>query len=117
MNRYKMVNNRTDEVRVFTRPYLTGREIKWATQMVHDYMDRTLKEDIEIDIYRNDKRIATVFGIILDTSFGYIVSTNIVDYTKIHSLEDIYSGKKVYRSHLSTGKGIETLTCMEEAWR
>lgn len=117
MNRYKMINSRTDEVLEFTRPYLTGREIKWATNMVHDYVDRTLNEDIEIHIYRNDKSIATVFGIVLDTTGGYIVSTNIVDYTKIHNLEDIYSGKTVYRSHLSTGHGIERLTCMEEAWR
>lgn len=118
MNRYKMVNSRTKEVLEFTRPYLTGREIKWATQMVHDYIDRTISDSITISIYRNDVMIALINGFVSRPYAGAACRCVMVitDLTK-HMWEPENIGRVVDWSYLPTGQGIETLTCMEEAWR
>lgn len=105
MNKYQFKFEQTGEILEFTRPYLSRREMKWATQMIHDYFDRSLGSNARILILRNGERYGCVIACCVEAGIVTMCAPTIIEY------------KNLTYSYLSTGHYVVHPTTSEEVWR
>lgn len=97
MNLYQMNFRETEEIVQMSRPHLTSRDLKIATDLIHNFLELSMEQSANIDILRNGEKIYTISAYAVPHGCGTAIAVPVI-------VDQINRSRYC---KLSTGSGVE----------